>query len=153
MAKIKITWQDVGEWMTGLPFVGGFFSNLVSKDKANQIISASEQKTILNKAITKAQSMGQNALDKVTAALSRLDFVRTSPSLDKVVHAKRKQFEEKQAKLRNDIEELNIINTKAQSEIDREVDDINKSTPEKETNMKEIIKNAEQDIAKVEKRI
>lgn len=156
MAKNKstrVTWRDVGEWMQGLPFVGGFFSNLVGKDKADQFIKMTEAQSVINAALSKAQSIGENALNQVTNALARLDFVRSSPVLDRAVESRRKRLNVRADTLRNDIAELNLVGAKATTDLESLNDNTNLTNKAREAKIKEATNNAKKQIENIEEKI
>lgn len=99
----KINWYGMLE---GLPYVGGLFSAWRTSKEGKYEDIKNQAVAGVNAAIAAARNKGQKALDEVLNALSRLDFVSTSPTIRATINKERLRLQNKEKSLRNDLSEI-----------------------------------------------
>lgn len=139
--------------LEALPFVGGLFTATKSQYNNKVNLTASEIDSLLARALSAAKTKGDAALQAVENQLSRLDFARSSPVLDQAVAKRRKQLRDKAAGLRNDIAELDLVGATASADSQRILDDQSKGKQSKINALKEVGKNVQTNIEKIESRL
>lgn len=105
-----------------LSILGASADPIVRKIRSKQNVTIDDARLLINSALSMAQNLGQDKLDKISEGLMNLSVIQKTPALSDAINKAYKRLINERTELKSDINRLESDSLKSQVKLDQAED-------------------------------